>query len=205
MNPNKQFGIFDYLVSITRLCDKHLLNDIRYLNIKFSNDRMVKQGTSGYMSFRYDKVCLAIEPSTAIRYCTNKYGSELLTRVIYLTDLLTESGIEKEIDRSKLKIDLNFVKGQSHRKIMLMIEDIMVNEIETEDGRNAKEKLEEFGRIKSEDPSLYDTLSQQLNFCLLKPIAIDRIKIAEVDDFKVDIDIANSKGSVEYSLKPYKK
>lgn len=203
INPNKMFGIYDYLISITPLCEKYLLNDRRYLNIQISNDRMVRQTSNRNMSFRHDKICLATDASTAIRYCTNKFGSELLTRVIFLSDLLTEAGYEKEIDKSKLKIDLNFVKRLPHRKIILMIDDIKIEEIETESGENAKDKLDEFETIKNSDTELYETLQQQLNFRLLKPISIDRIKVAEVDKFNVDIDMVNSKGSVHYKLKPY--
>ena len=203
INPNKEFGIYDYLISITPLCDKYLLNDKRYLNIQFSNNRMVKQTLHGNMSFRHDKICLATNASTAIRYCANKYVSELLTRVILLSDLLTEAGYEKEIDKSKLKIDLTYVKRLAHRKIILMIEDINIEEIETESGENAKDKLYEFEIIKKADPELYEILKQQLNFRLLKPISIDRIKVAEVDKFNVDIDVVNFKGSVDYKLRPY--
>ena len=164
---------------------------------------MVKQTLHGNMSFRHDKICLATNASTAIRYCANKYVSELLTRVILLSDLLTEAGYEKEIDKSKLKIDLTYVKRLAHRKIILMIEDINIEEIETESGENAKDKLYEFEIIKKADPELYEILKQQLNFRLLKPISIDRIKVAEVDKFNVDIDVVNFKGSVDYKLRPY--
>ena len=203
-NPNKVFGIYNFLVSITPLCEKYLQNNKRYKNIKFSNDQMVSQSSVGTMSFRHDKICLATETSTAIRYCVNKYGSELLTRIILLNDLLIEAGHEKEIDKSVLKIDLDYVKQHQHRKIILMIKDISVEEIETENGENAKKKLEEYEQIRLSNPKYYEILLQQLNFSLLKPIPVNRINISEVDNIKLDIDMANSKGSVDYKLKKYR-
>jgi len=186
INPNNSYGILNFLNNLFELSEKHLINNKKYLNIQFSTQGMAKQINKGGFNFKHSKTYLTMNKDTAIRYSLYEYGSELLSRSIVLYKLLCENGFENEIDTSVLKFDLHFLLKKNYKKILLKVNNIDVNLLETEYGENPIKQLQEIDFFKQNDIETFNILSQQYNFALNSPINIKDIDIFEIIINKTD-------------------
>lgn len=79
----------------------------------------------------------------------------------------------------------------------MKVNNINPNEIETEHGENAMQKINEINELKEDDYETYSILSQQFNFALLKPIPFENIEVYNVKIKKI------VRTQIEYELENY--
>jgi len=197
INPNYSLGILDFLKNLYTISETYLSNNHEYQKLRFSTYGMVNQIVKGSFNFKHNKTYLAINESTAIRYSSNEYGSELLTRCMFLYKLLIQKGYYDKINTSLLKIDINDFIIPKHNKILIKVKNINPNDLETETGKNAVEKLKEIDLLKTTDIDTYNILSQQFNFALKVPIDYSELEILEISLGR------NKENKTIYNLKKY--
>jgi len=147
---------------------------------------MINQTVNDLFCFKHDRLYFSFKESTAIRYALSQYGSEILSRSIQLFKLLNENGYGKQIDKSMLKIDLNDIINFPHKKLLLKVNNIDPNILETEKGGCAIDKLKEMALQKKQDPSVFDVLSQQYNFATKETIDFKNIDVYEIKKLKTN-------------------
>lgn len=181
INPNYSLGILDFLKNLYVLSEQYLLEDEDYRAIRYSTRCMADQIITNHFNFKHDKIYLSINESTAIRYSSsNKYGSELLTRSIFLYKKLLY-GYKVKIDTSMLKFSINELINRKYDKILLKVKKVDVENLETEDGGSAIKEIEKMAELRRTEPILFEYLSQQSNFTLKTPVDFSKIEAYKIE------------------------
>ncbi|AUC74928.1 hypothetical protein CW732_04260 [Olleya sp. Bg11-27] len=134
-------------------------------------------------NYEHKNIYVSLTLERAIIYaCDNKYGSEILEYCINLFKFLKQDDVNFSLpaELNLFKIENYIIK--EHKSILIEIDEINGNELETEFGKNGAEYLVDLKKV-------LPTLNERdfhlklgySNFRLLKPIEIERMKIYEVD------------------------
>lgn len=136
------------------------------------------QGQTQRLHYRHDGIYVALSQMRAIVYAsTNKYGSEILQRCIYLFELL-----RKKIHDFAIPTEINLFKIDKlvtsvPEPIVIEACDIDDEDLGKEDGKTAKEALDFLRRtIPHLTEKEKSDFLQYCNFELLKPVPLERLK-----------------------------
>ncbi len=192
INPNIDYKNLDVLIYLNNLAKKYLQHNEEYKKHKDTSNAIANQtelkiidslGKEYLHNYRHDCIYVAISRARAAIYASsNKYGSEILERIIFLFNLLKRENIEFQIPDS---INLfNFEKYLSYepKPIIVKINRFEDEKLEREDGLPAKESLNFLRYMipKMSQKEKFEFL-QFCNFRLLEPVDTKRLTFYELD------------------------
>src|SRR6185436_6009388 len=188
INPVFEWNILELSKKVYELSEQYLKETRLFKVSSFSFKKMTEQSNNGTFNFRHGDSYLSPSQETACRYAINKeYGSEILTYTInFLKELLNQ--------------DIPYVKGELFRKfpkifglieakpspLLIQIKNINADSLLTEHGDKPKHNFNRLQEYMREGKNLFDTLSQQINFRLTKPISPDNLKFLLINVQKWD-------------------
>lgn len=191
LNPNIEYKHLEILQFLFKLAEIHLVESSDYSKIRDTTKAMSQQrklkvtnenGKSELYNFNHDGIYIALSLERAVCYASqNKYGSEIVDRIIRLMDLLDIKKIK--YSNSALPIDkLNQLRKTTPKPIIIKIKEIDEDKLDKEDGKTGKEALEFLQKIHHE-LSEKDRFKfyQICNFKLLEPIHPNKLEYFELD------------------------
>lgn len=192
INPNFDFKNLEVLKFLREEAERVLIDNERYLNWRECILAMVRQtdlivrndrGEKLSFNYKHDGTFASYSAERAAIYtCSNKYGSEILEYCVEIYKMIKTVnqyftlpneinlfGIEKYVDIE-------------HKPIIVEIQNVRGNEIETENGQPGEEALK---ALKRALPNMtkrqkFEEL-QFLNFKFLVPVKPARLKFYEVE------------------------
>ncbi|MCD8401452.1 hypothetical protein G1K66_12950 [Tenacibaculum finnmarkense] len=192
INPNTDFKNLDVLIYLKNLCEKFLIKNSEYIEIRDTTLAMAQQsflkikdkkGNTHLLNYKHDGIYVAISMQRAAIYASlNKYGSEILERCIILFNILKKDNIEFKIPNeiNLFKIE-NYINYES-KPIIIEIDGIDDDKLEKENGEIASDFLES---LRKEIPFMSEKKKfeylQFCNFKILEPIEPKRIKFYELE------------------------
>lgn len=180
INPNIDYKLLELLRFLYELSELHLQDNNDYLIVRkttkamvFQESLLIEEGKhKGFHNFRHKNIYLSFGNIRAVTYATSaEYGSEILTRIIDLYRLLKQKMGQITIPPSVNLINIDTVERQRYFPILIGIDYINPQYLQTEHGESAEESLSKILKMKSElDYNTFWERVQFYNFELLKPI-----------------------------------
>jgi hypothetical protein len=191
-NPNIKYKNLELLKYLTNKCERKIPNNKDYLHerdaiLGMSSQKPVEyklpNGQNFLQNYEHEHIYVSIVLGRAIMYaCDNKYGSEILEYCIKLFKYLKEDNINFSLPSELNLFNIEKYIDKEHKPILIEIDNINEDELETEFGKNASEYI---SYLKKLAPSLskidFHNKLSYANFRLMKPIKKERMKIYEVD------------------------
>ena len=192
INPNIVYRNLDLLKFLHDDSEKHLLDNEGYLNIRNSVVAMARQtdliyktdsGDDLVFNYRHDGIYVSLTREKAIIYaCSNSYGSEILAYSIdmylKLKDKFKSYELPDELNQFRIERFIN----KNHTRVLIEIDGLSETELETEYGGDAKTQLDKLRiKIPKMTPKEKFELLQYVNFKLLNPVSLDKMKFYEID------------------------
>jgi len=173
-DPLNELGARELFYDLYELANKKLVRDESWQrNHHLLSPYVKQQNLGGNFSFKHGESYLAIGRELAIKYAhENVYGSEYLTQMMWLHTLLTlkkVEGLEAFETRSIMKL----LRG-SYDPILITLNDVNVEDVETETGRPLQEQLEEIEMF------LKKGMIAPLSFKLICPIYKENFTITKL-------------------------
>jgi hypothetical protein len=110
----------------------------------------------------------------AVKYAVNPYGSELLSLIHGMHEDVIKyiPGTENIIDEYQ---EIKLLFATEHRPVLIVVDDVELENIQSEDGSEAFQSLHDFFMLLGDDVSSgnINRAGQQANFKLVKPKVID--------------------------------
>lgn len=192
INPNIKYKNLELLQYLSSECERKIPNKKEYLVIRDASLGMANQkpvefktpdGGTFIGNYEHKKIYVGLTLQRAIMYaCDNKYGSEILEYCIKLFEFLKEDDINFNLPSELNLFNIEKYMNKEHKPILIRIDEIKENELETEFGKNGTEYLADLRKLLPtlNEMDFHKKLGYS-NFRLLKPIQIERMKIYEVD------------------------
>jgi hypothetical protein len=192
INPNIKYKNLELLKYLSLECEKKIPNKIEYLVIRdaslgMANQRPVEfkvpSGGKFIGNYEHKNIYISLTLERAIIYaCDNKYGSEILEYCIKLFEFLKDDDLNFSLPTDLNLFNIEKYINKEHKPILIEIDQINENELETEFGKNGAEYL---AYLRKTLPTLnkmdFNRKLGYSNFRLKKPIKVERMKIYEVD------------------------
>ncbi|MDO6803930.1 hypothetical protein Q4595_15880 [Wenyingzhuangia sp. 1_MG-2023] len=192
INPNIKYKNLELLQYLSLECEKKIPDNKEYLVIRDASLGMANQkpvefktpdGGTFIGNYEHKNIYVGLTLERAIIYaCDNKYGSEILEYCIKLFEFLKENDSSFNLPEELNLFNIEKYINKEHKPILIEINEINENELETEFGKNGTEYL---ANLRKTLPTLNEMdFHRKLgysNFRLLKPIESERLKIYEVD------------------------
>jgi hypothetical protein len=140
----------------------------RYFCAKLANTPPPNDSHTSGFSYRYGGVYLTPSRQTAIRYATRSLGSEALGILYDMLVLFADEDLAllDDTDQSLLAQ----MKAVQTYPVLIKIDGIAVDDLRAEQGGDARAALEDLNKYLADDADLFDDLTQQTNFELIRPI-----------------------------------
>lgn len=201
INPNIKYRNLDLLRFLFKVSEKELINDPNYLKQRpdisaIAVQDIVKSTNGDLMNFKHDNIYVSLTQQRAICHAAfTKYGSEILQNCIDLFLLLKNKKHDFRLPQELNLFNIESYINKEIKHILIEIEDVDVQDLETEFGENAKDDLNKAQKnwlmMNEKDRS---EKMQMYNFRLLKPIPSSKMIFFELKfegsifskDFKVE-------------------
>lgn len=174
-DPLNKLGAREFFNDIYKLADKEFCNNNYWIKIRDKIQPIVMQQFIGdNFSFKHGESYLAVNRDLAIKYAReNYYGSEYLTYMGKLYDFLDMNKVEglKVIKNESL---LKVLKG-SYDPILITLNAVKVQDVETETGRPLQEQVEEIEMFLSKG------IIAPLSFKLNRPIYRNKFTVTKLN------------------------
>lgn len=192
INPNIDLKNLEVLIYLKNVAERKLIKNFEYLKIRDTTIAMANQSKLAYkdingnievLNFKHDGIYVSLSEITAARYSSiNKYGSEILERIMLIYKLLLKNKIEFKIPSEINLFNIEKYLECNPEPIIIKISEIDDNNLEKEDGKTAIEALD-FLRV--EIPNMSEKMKfeflQRCNFKLLSPIETKHLKFYELE------------------------
>jgi hypothetical protein len=192
INPNIKYKNLELLKYLSKESERKISNKPEYLNVRnailgMANQKSVEleisNGEKFIANYEHSRIYVGMTLERALIYaCDNKFGSEILEHCILLFKLLKKNDSNFHLPPELNLFNIEKYIDKEFKPILIEIDGINSEELETEFGKNGTEYIINLKKIL---PNLSKTESIRKlaysNFRLLKPIGIKRMKIYEVD------------------------
>lgn len=194
INPIFDFKLIDVLDFLRKLADRHLETEKKYFTHKETTKAMCNQeyiekelvnGKMKTFNFRHSLSHVSLSKERVVAHLVlNDYGSEILTRIILIHNLLKEKKIDFKIPPKLNKFNYEKYIDTEPTKIIIEILDIPNELLIHENGENGEfllQKLKKIIYLLSKKERFY--LLQRQNFEVTEPIAPRKLKFYELEYF----------------------
>lgn len=186
INPNLEYRLLDLLKMLYEFCEEKLLSNEEYQKERLSTQCMAEQrpmsvivdGREKIFNFRHEGIYVAYSIERAVVYAaTNAFGSEILTRCVFLYNLIRKHYPYFEVPIHLNSLNIQQLDGSVFFPVIIEMTDIDPDDLAKEDGKTAKEALEflENLRVMLPEKAFFE-FKQYCNFELLKPIPTSKLK-----------------------------
>jgi hypothetical protein len=192
INPNIDYKNLDVLIFLKNIAEENLMQNEGYLKLRDTTIAMANQtflklidekGNLQTLNYKHDGIYVAITRQRAAIYSSlNKYGSEILERIINIYKLLKEMNIEFQIPEEINLFEIEKYIDCNPEPIIIEIIEIDDSNLEKEDGKTAEEALD-FLRIeipKMSEKTKFEFL-QVCNFKIINPIEPKYLKFYKLE------------------------
>lgn len=187
VNPNtdlKNLEVLGYLYAIVknaRISDPDLTSWEGAIQATIAQGDLTIRGQN--YNFRHDGVYVAASHMRAAVYtCFNTYGSEVLEKCMILLDLLDKYGLHYRIPADIDLFKVEKYRQMKHEPVIIAITGLNDEDLETEDGKIAKDRLELFRHyLDGWTAKQRFEHSQYWNFKLLRPVPREQLTFYEVE------------------------
>ncbi len=133
INPNTEFKNLEVLKFLAGICEKNIANTSDYKVFREATLAMVNQvssdmdyeGKTYRVNFSHEGIYVSMSKVRAARYAAmNKYGSEILERIIILHNILKKYSIDFKVPDSINLFDYEKVIGIETKPIIVMVNGI---------------------------------------------------------------------------------
>lgn len=178
-NLIKEYSVLEFLSELEAVANSMIMhdNDWKY-GMQYDVSNITGQKVFGLMNYQHGQVYLSPNRMTAGFYSQNKYGSEALTCVFKIIDILAKNGIQisKDVkDKYEPVLNLrNLDKKQIVYEIFGLPIDFLLMGEAGQDVNNQIEKV--MIQIEKHGYDKYQSKVDQINFRLAKPIPFEMLK-----------------------------
>lgn len=178
VNPVIDWKLLELSKEVYELSEKHLQGTELFNRSSFSFKQMSEQSKSGSFNFQHGNSYLSPSQQTASNYAINKeFGSEMLTyTILFLKELLSR--------------DIPYVKNELFRKfpkvfrvieskpspLIIQVKNVSASSLLDEHGNDPQNNFELLQECIDKDGEIFDLLSQQTNFRLIKAVPKNNLK-----------------------------
>lgn len=190
INPNFDYKLLELLCFLYEISELYLQHNKEYLEVRattkamvFQEPLLIEEGKfKGFHSFEHKNIYLSFGEYRAVTYSLcSEYGSEILTRIIYLYRLLKQEIKQVIIPPSINLINVDMVEKKRYSPIVVGINDINSQYLQTEYGESAKESILTILKMKDElDSETFCKKVQCYNFRLIKPVPPSKLTFYRV-------------------------
>jgi hypothetical protein len=192
INPNIDFKNLDVLNYLVKIAENNLIENSEYIEMRETTLAMANQtflkftdnfGNINSVNYRHDGIYVAMTRARAAMYAgSNKFGSEILERIIQLYELLIKENINFHLPKKLNLFEIEKYLNCRPEPIVIEVTEIDVEFLENEDGKSAKETLKFLRKIIPfmSEKEKFESL-QFYNFKILKPIEPQYLKFYKLE------------------------
>jgi hypothetical protein len=181
-NPLAELNLYAFSREVHALTEKHLSSTVEFKKRFGSFSRMVSQAF-GSWNFQHGQTYLSPSIGQATIYAiNNRYGSELLTYTLDFLQLLLQReipGVRRELFQQYRPI-FNLL-DVSPAPILVSVSSITASMLQTEQGKDARERLVEVQQLANGDLENLEILGQQMNFRLTTPVRLEEMRASLIN------------------------
>ena len=192
INPIFDYKLLELLNYLFKLTGKKLTENVDFEKLKFTTELMINQEIkyvdeeefkTDVLNFKHDGVFLTLGDRAAITHSHyNKFGSEILNRIMQIQDILLENNIEINIPESINPLKIESLVNYQPKPIFIKIKNIdsrfLLNKRDIP-MFGAIEKIQE--QLKSTSENVSFSFKQTTVFKYIKPIEKKDMTVYELE------------------------
>ncbi|OIV41723.1 hypothetical protein [Flavobacterium johnsoniae] len=168
----QEWRILELAQNVFSLSEKALKDSALFLKSGYSFKKMIEQDNTGLFNFQHGQTYVSPSKGSAINYSLrNTYGSELLSYTItFLRELVKE-----EIPNSLLTDfkHINDIMNLTPSPVLIEVSNVHSSSLLSEHGDDPQHN---FNNMAGFPENLFDALTQQINFRLIKATSVENLK-----------------------------
>ena len=170
-DPIKEWRVLDCLRKVLPIAEKHAARS-EIIRSHIGNARSMAEQVNAGLNFQHGSVYLSPSKETAVRYaCGKKKGSELISRVVLLIEELVRLDIaEVKTDLYQEFPEVFHLQDIDAAPVLIQVNHVSVDNLLSERGESPEDNLERIRGLQIRIPESWETISQQFNFRLVRPI-----------------------------------